>query len=297
MKKLLSDPYLELLRINHWFKNSFVFAGFFFALWYLDDLSLRKGLILSIFFGFLLTSAISSANYIINQITDAKFDSRHPYKKLRPIPSGKISVKQAWQIFITLSIISMFAAHQFFSTNFTLVLLTFWVAGLAYNIPPIRLKDIPYIDVLAESINNPIRFLLGWFVVVPSIWPPLSVLVLTWSGGAFLMVAKRYDELRVLGDKLVPYRQTFKSYTLRSLRLSLYLYFLITLGLFGYVSWVYEKKFIVAWFPIALFFGWIIREVISGRANARSIETFVLTPRFILGSVLILVIFLFLALY
>ncbi len=28
---------------------------------------------------------------------------------------------------------------------------------------PIRLKDLPYADVLSESLNNPIRLALGWF--------------------------------------------------------------------------------------------------------------------------------------
>jgi len=37
-----------------------------------------------------------------------------------------------------------------------------WVMGLAYNVPPVRLKGWPYLDVLSESINNPIRLALGW---------------------------------------------------------------------------------------------------------------------------------------
>jgi hypothetical protein len=36
--------------------------------------------------------------------------------------------------------------------------------GCIYNIPPIRSKDVPYIDVLSESINNPLRMLAGWFI-------------------------------------------------------------------------------------------------------------------------------------
>ena len=35
--------------------------------------------------------------------------------------------------------------------------------GCLYNIPPIRTKDHAYVDVLSESINNPIRFLVGWY--------------------------------------------------------------------------------------------------------------------------------------
>ncbi len=29
--------------------------------------------------------------------------------------------------------------------------------GLVHNVPPVRSKELPYIDVLSESVNNPIR--------------------------------------------------------------------------------------------------------------------------------------------
>ena len=75
--------------------------------------------------------------------------------------------------------------------------------GILYNIRPIRLKNIPYIDVISESFNNPVRFLIGWFVVVKSEFPSVLILLATWSIGAVLMTAKRYDELKFCGKKLV----------------------------------------------------------------------------------------------
>ena len=30
-----------------------------------------------------------------------------------------------------------------------------------YNVPPVRSKDQPYVDVLSEAINNPLRLLAG----------------------------------------------------------------------------------------------------------------------------------------
>jgi hypothetical protein len=41
-----------------------------------------------------------------------------------------------------------------------------WVMGVVYNVKPIRSKELPYLDVLSESINNPIRLLLGWFPLI-----------------------------------------------------------------------------------------------------------------------------------
>ena len=60
----------------------------------------------------------------------------------------------------------------FWSSLFLLVM------GCVYNIPPIRSKDLPYVDVLSESVNNPIRLLLGWFAVDPVDFPPASIVPL-----------------------------------------------------------------------------------------------------------------------
>ena len=52
--------------------------------------------------------------------------------------------------------------------------------GCFYNIPPARTKDVPYLDVLTESINNPLRMLLGWYAVTSVLVPPVSLLVSYW---------------------------------------------------------------------------------------------------------------------
>jgi len=48
--------------------------------------------------------------------------------------------------------------------------------GMCYNIPPIRTKKKVYLDVISESINNPIRLVLGWFIITSAIYPPSSLL-------------------------------------------------------------------------------------------------------------------------
>ena len=68
--------------------------------------------------------------------------------------------------------------------------------GVAYNARPVRSKDRAYLDVLSEAVNNPLRFLLGWFALAPYVLPPLSALLAYWMGGAFLMAIKRYSEYR-----------------------------------------------------------------------------------------------------
>ena len=98
--------------------------------------------------------------------------------------------------------------------------------GLIYNVPPLRTKEWPYVDVLSESINNPIRLLLGWFALVTTQVPPLSLAIAYWMLGAFFMAMKRYAEYRHIGDPAVAaaYRRSFKYYTEDRLLISLFFY-------------------------------------------------------------------------
>ncbi len=98
--------------------------------------------------------------------------------------------------------------------------------GLFYNVPPIRTKEIPYLDVLTESINNPLRLFLGWFVLLPHKIPPLSLTIAYWMAGAFFMGTKRFAEYRTIGDKetAVKYRSSFGYYDENRLLISIFYY-------------------------------------------------------------------------
>jgi hypothetical protein len=60
----------------------------------------------------------------------------------------------------------------------------------------VRTKELPYLDVLSESVNNPLRLFLGWFALVADKLPPLSLALAYWMVGAFFMATKRYAEYR-----------------------------------------------------------------------------------------------------
>lgn len=62
------------------------------------------------------------------------------------------------------------------SKRFAITALVLWPMGCAYNIKPLRTKDVPYLDVLTESVNNPLR-LLGWYRVTSFLVPTLSLLM------------------------------------------------------------------------------------------------------------------------
>ena len=64
-----------------------------------------------------------------------------------------------------------FAAGLAVSWPFALAVFALWCMGCVYNIPPVRTKDKPFLDVLSESVNNPLRLLSGWYIVGASVVP------------------------------------------------------------------------------------------------------------------------------
>src|SRR5690606_10326341 len=127
------------------------------------------------------------------------------------------------------------------NAHFVAAALTLLLMGLVYNVPPVRTKDRPYVDVLSESINNPIRLVLGWAAVSTIAMPPVSILISYWMGGAFLMGIKRYAEYRMIHDQKVAaaYRKSFAKYTESSLLSSSVFYainssFFLAIFLFKY---------------------------------------------------------------
>ena len=78
----------------------------------------------------------------------------------------------------------------------------FVLQGILYNVAPLRTKDVPFLDVISESINNPLRLIIGWVMIDPTTLPPGSLILMYWSGGAFLMAAKRLSEFREIGAAL-----------------------------------------------------------------------------------------------
>ncbi len=133
-------------------------------------------LFLEMLLGIFSTCLIASANYVINEWLDVEFDKFHPVKKNRP--SVVAGLKAGWVYFeyVLLAAAGLALAHVL-SPGFMLMEAIFLFMGFIYNVPPIRTKDKPYLDVLSESLNNPIRFILGWLIIIPAPLPPSSILL------------------------------------------------------------------------------------------------------------------------
>lgn len=203
------------LRVSHWYKNGVVLLGSLMA----------GGDLLSSLLVLAAACLVSSASYIINQVTDVMYDRKHPEKRLRPFASGKIRKSHA---FIALGILlaASLAISLFLSPLAGLYLAALLSAGMVYNLKPIRTKDIPYLDAISESVNNPIRFLAGWYAV-SSIVPRWDVALALWALGASLMTYKRRRELAQENKILLAYRPTLARYSPRVLDLLILAYALL----------------------------------------------------------------------
>jgi 4-hydroxybenzoate polyprenyltransferase len=190
---------------------------------------------------------VASSNYVLNEILDAATDLEHPVKRHRPIPSGQVRLVFAYAEWIVIGALGA-ALGLLINVNFVVVLMALWFMGLVYNVPPLRLKDWPYLDVLTESVNNPIRLLLGWFVVSPRIMPPISLLVSYWMVGAFFMASKRFAEYRMIGNAQVAgdYRRSFRYYDADRLLISMFFYATTSAMMLGVFIIRYKLELLLA---------------------------------------------------
>ncbi|MBN1597989.1 MAG: UbiA prenyltransferase family protein [Bacteroidales bacterium] len=250
--------YVRIARPDHWFKNIFMLPGIVMGLYY-TDFSLDNTSVLILAAGILATCLIASANYVINEFLDLEFDRFHPVKKYRTAVLADLNAGIVYTEYTVLAlsglVISFYISNEFFITE-----LLFLFMGFLYNVKPFRTKDKAYLDVLTESINNPIRFILGWLLIGIDFIPPSSILVAYWMGGAFLMATKRFAEYRFIGDPDLAgkYRQSFKRYTENLLLVSTVFYALCS-SFFLAIFLIKHRIELLISFPfIALLFTWYL---------------------------------------
>ncbi len=129
--------------------------------------------------GFASVALLWSGLYALNDYTDRKADAMHPVKKLRAIPSGKVSANASLVFSILLVFISLSISWFIDCAGlFTICILAMLANQLMYTMPPFNLKKRPVVDLISGSLVNPIfRFYAGWVLFVPAFNAPLSLLL------------------------------------------------------------------------------------------------------------------------
>ena len=280
----LTIEYLKVLRPDHWLKNIFIFFGHGVAIALLGT-PINGTTILTILFSLIPACLIASAHYIINEILDAPFDRLHPTKKHRSVAAGTVKTSVLWLLMLVICVIAFTLSLLFFNISYTLSLLLLLISGFVYNVPPVRLKDKPFLDVICESFNNPIRLWLGWYALAPATsFPPLSIILSWWFFGALLMAGKRYSEYRFIGDPVRSgeYRRSFKTYTEKSLIISMITYANFFCFCMGVAMAVYRPNLILI-FPI------VVIAIIAYFHHAMSTEGAKLEPEQLMRNPILIV--------
>ncbi len=278
--------YIQIARPGHWFKNIFLIPGIVVA-------KMLTGLpldITHIILGFGAVCLIASANYVLNEYLDAKFDKYHPKKKDRPCATNQISTFSVFVEYAFLFLLGVLLGLKI-SIPFTIALISLFVAGIFYNVKPFRTKDKVYLDVLSESINNPIRLLIGWYMVTSSSFPPASLLMGYWMAGAFLMAVKRFAEYRFIGDPVIAgqYRQSFKYYTEENLLISILFYASASSFFLGVFLIKYKPELILSFFSLAILFAWYFHLSFKKDSPAQHPEKLFKEKRFVLYFILVII--------
>lgn len=272
--------YIKIARIDHWFKNIFVLPGTILAIVFtnarLDDI------VVPILVGLVSTCLVASANYVLNEWLDAEFDKHHPLKKNRPSAAGRTTARYVYFEYTIIACAGLTLAssvsQEFF--NISVVLL---IMGILYNVEPFRTKDRVFLDVLSESINNPLRFLLGWFAVARGVFPPSSTLLAYWMGGAFLMAVKRYAEYRYIGDPEIAsrYRKSFSGYTEEKLLVSSFFYALSSAFFLAIFLIKYRIEFLLSFPLFALLFAWYLAIGMRSKSPTQNPEKLYRETKFV----------------
>lgn len=282
--------HLAIMRLDHSIKNIFVLPGIVVPM-EMAKVPLSVHLAANIFAGLLACTLIASSNYVLNEILDAPFDRLHPHKQFRPVPSGQVVVALAWVQWIALMVAGMALAVRI-GTDFTYAAAGLWVMGCVYNVRPLRTKDVVFLDVITESVNNPLRMLLGWYMVSAVLVPPTSLLVSYWMIGCYFMALKRFSEYREIGSAsaAASYRKSFKHYTERRLLESVVFYAAFSMLMFGLFIARYRLELIFSFPLVALMMATYFDLAFKPHSAVQNPEKLFREPRLMVELALVVVV-------
>ena len=261
-----------MARVDYWFKNVFVLPGIVVAIGTLPTVD-WQALIVRAVIGLASICLVASSNYTLNEILDAPTDRFHVDKRHRPIAAGRVHPVAGYIQWLVLAAAGFSLAWQV-SRPFTVSVVVLWIMACAYNVPPVRTKDVPYLDVLTEAVNNPLRMLAGWFIVTDQTTAPSSLLLCYWMIGCYFMALKRYAELVSIGDRAraAAYRKSFAFYTTDRLLVAIMFYATASMLFFGAFCMRYRMELILAFPFVALVMAMYLQVALKADSAAQQPE-------------------------
>ncbi len=188
--------WLRAIRVDQWTKNGVVMMAWFFSVADASQRDIVRG-----WESFLMAvamagafSLVSSAFYLLNDVSDYESDRLHPAKRLRPVAAGQIS-----RIAAIRAALVLFAAGFAYPALVVMILPSRTLAFgtiLAYTVMQCLytgfLKRVPYVDVITLSAGFVLRAVAGAAIISAYVSPWL--LVCTFTLSLFLACCKRKHE-------------------------------------------------------------------------------------------------------
>lgn len=209
-----SLPYLiiKTSRPKQWLKNLAVYAALIFSGFLFFQPAGQPAYFWTVTYAFIIFCLLSSAVYIINDIIDFQSDRQHPFKRSRPIASGKLPIPIA--VFVAaVDLVLVFLLSLPLVTFFQIMVGLYLVLQLAYST---KLKQYAIFDIIAIASGFLFRVYAGALVVNlhMSVWFLLTVV----SFSLFLAVGKRQSERTLLTDNKLEFgRKSLEKYSVRLL--------------------------------------------------------------------------------
>ena len=201
---------VRAFRPLQWVKNGLVFLPFVFAVdvaWSTDDLSQVPDLLVKLFLIASAFCALSSAVYLFNDLLDRAGDQLHPIKRNRPIASGMVGAPLAVSVMIILAVVAlavMVLVEPLLATAGGLYALI----NIGYSL---GLKQVVLLDAFAVTSGYVIRAVAGAVVIDVTASPWLYAT--TGAGALFIVLGRRFAEVRLAGDSAEKQRPVLKEYS------------------------------------------------------------------------------------
>jgi 4-hydroxybenzoate polyprenyltransferase len=195
---------IKAMRLRQWPKNGFVFFALIF-----DKQLFSLEPFLRTLEGFFLFCLISSAVYLLNDISDIEADRQHPQKKHRPLASGELPVNVAQGTAYLLALIS-FSLGYLLEPMFAVMIALYFLINLLYSR---WLKHVPILDVLIVSSGFVLRVAGGVaLITVERFSPWLYMLTILFS--LYVGLGKRRAEMDLLAEDASAHRKVLDGYTI-----------------------------------------------------------------------------------
>lgn len=281
--------YIKLIRVKHYVKNFLIFFPLVFS-----GLLMYKDNFFKTFIGFVCFCFVASSIYIINDIRDREKDRKHKTKCMRPIASGKVSVKNAIIEMIILLVLVVLLSFCFELPFISIVfLVSYFIVNLGYSF---GLKNVPLLDIAIIVLGFVIRVMFGASIlnIEVSNWLYLTILSVSF----YFALGKRRNEISKNGKAA---RKVLKYYTKEFLDKNMYMF--LSMAIIFYSLWTTDNKIVkqnnnlLIWtIPLVVIICMKYSMIIEGDSDGDPVEV-ILKDKVMVLFVMLLALLLFIILY